>query len=163
MATAKKSGLKLDESLSIVRELRRRIDGMIATLVKDKQTHQYVLDRREREIFKDPRWPSLPGWAHSDLNAYFHGKVDMVDRYHTVFAYRAVEDKKLYQVKTGWIRSGVMKLWDDLQAKHGKFDDTMWTENGSFWPCGKPYFVKPNGYFSKASVEARNAAFQDAA
>lgn len=145
-----KSGLHLDRTLQVVQNLRGRIDGLIATVVNEQRTHQYMLERRHTEVFDHPLWKKLPQWAHADANAYFHGKADMIGRYHTCFAYRATQDGKLYQIKHNRAKAD-WPLWDDLYDKHGKFDDSMWSENGDWWPSGKPYSVYPNGALKEAA------------
>lgn len=141
-----KSGFHLDRSVRVRNELRGRVDGIIASLVKFRETHEFALRRRDIEIYGHSDYTKLPQWAQSDVQAYYYGKLDMVSRYHTVFAYKALEDGKLYQTKTGWITAPDMPFWDDLQTRHGFFDDSMWVENGSYWPCGKPFSVYPNKY-----------------
>lgn len=140
-----KSGFSLNRSSRVVGELRGRVDGIIASLVKFRETHEFALRRRDVEIYAHTDYTKLPQWAQSDVQAYYHGQLHMVSRYHTVFAYRAL-DGTLYQTKTGWITSPDMEFWDTLQGRHGFFDDSMWTENGSYWPCGKPFSVYPNNY-----------------
>lgn len=161
----KKGGLSTDQTLSITGDLRGRIDGLINTLLRDQQTHQWYLDRLAKEVYHDIRWRRLPRWAQSEIHAYSCGKTDMVQRYLTVFAYKY--KGQLYRTHLDCSGS-TFPLWDTLRAELMKttgkgFSAEICEEWGAYWPSGKNYSaMTPEAHAAfhaqvKADVEASKA------
>lgn len=147
----KKSGMHLDRVIAIKIELTGRIDSFIASVMWDQRPQSWALDRMNIQVYKDPRYDKLPAWAKESIKSYFHGKMDMIHRYFTLFAYKV--DGKLYRTASGYAEKNwsTPKVdwphWSQLQAAlaaEGRvFMTELSEEYGSYWPNGQPFFAGP--------------------
>lgn len=143
MTQRKRSGLSITQTVQLKSTLTQRVDGIVAWVVKYRETHAHMVRRVTDEVLSCSDFARLPQWAQSETRGYYHGKSDMVSRYLTVFAYRAADDGRLYQTKLSAPLCD-MPYWDELHDRLGRFNESCYSEHGTYWPCGKPYFVTPN-------------------
>lgn len=138
----KKSGLRIDTTLRIVRTMCDRIDSIVACVVADERTHGWMLARMQAQVWMTPEYAKLPCWGQRGISSYFHGKADMLGRYLVLFAYKY--EGKLYRTRQS-VPKVAWPTWDELQVKHhqekGLFVPEDCDEHGNYWPSGKPYSV----------------------
>lgn len=139
-SSRKRSGIPIARSIELKHRLMERIDGFTASIVKGRGTFDEFGNRFRFEVLETTEFRTLPEWAQHEVRGYYWGKSDMIARYLVVFAYRAVDDGKLYQTSLSYPHCD-MPTWDELRDRLGHFNDSCYTERGTYWPCGKPYYV----------------------
>lgn len=134
----------LDKCIKVVNARRGRIDGIVATLVRERKSHEWFLHKLRDQVYEGEEWLRLPRWAQTEVQAYAQGQIQVVRSQLVGFGYHyqgtlygiGPNPKHLDlawppfpSVKAVFAGIGVPLTAEDCDA------------HGFYWPDGMPFSV----------------------